>query len=236
MDALSGGEFGWKDTFEENYGEYFEHDDDTHENTSEGGIVIRKRFNEVYQFKITLRGGKPPIWRRIQVPKTYTFGDLHVAIQDAMGWGDCHLHEFEMVRPSSGLEVNIGSPDEDFSREVLPEWKHKIADYFSMENRSADYLYDFGDSWEHKIELEKILPREKDVNYPICIKGKRACPPEDCGGIWGYMDFLEIITDPDHEEYQEMLEWVGGEFDPEHFDVKEVHFTDPDKRRQMAFG
>ena len=194
---------------------------------------MKKRFNEVFQFKISLRGGKPPIWRRIQVPNTYTFWDLHVAIQDAMGWGDCHLHEFEMVRPSSGLEVNIGIPDEDFDREVLPEWKHKIADLFSMENRSANYEYDFGDNWEHKIELEKILPKEKNVDYPRCIKGKRACPPEDCGGIWGYEDFLDIITDPDHEDYQEMLEWVGGEFDPEHFDLKEVGFTDPDVRRQM---
>ena len=71
----------------------------------------------------------------------------------------------------------------DFGREVLPRWKQKIADYFSMENRTADYVYDFGDNWEHKIQLEKILPREKDIKYPICIKGKRACPPEDCGGI-----------------------------------------------------
>jgi hypothetical protein len=77
-------------------------------------------------------------------------------------------------------------PDEDFGREVLPGWKQKIANYFSMKNRSADYVYDFGDNWEHRIQLEKILPREKNINYPICIKGKRACPPEDCGGIWGY--------------------------------------------------
>jgi len=197
---------------------------------------MTKKFNQVYQFKITLKGVRPPIWRRIQVAETYTFWDLHVAIQDVMGWLDYHLHEFEMVNPSTDLKVNIGSPDEDFGREVLPEWKQKIADYFSMENRSADYVYDFGDNWEHKIQLEKILPREKNINYPICIKGKRACPPEDCGGIWGYEDFLEIITDPNHEEYEEMLEWVGGEFDPEHFDVKEVHFDDPDKRRKIAFG
>jgi len=197
---------------------------------------MKKKFNQVYQFKITLKGAKPPIWRRMQVAETYTFWDLHVAIQDAMGWLDCHLHEFGMVNPSTDFEMNIGSPDEDSGREVLPGWKQKIADYFSAENPSADYVYDFGDSWEHQIQLEKILPREKNINYPICIKGKRACPPEDCGGIWGYEDFLEIITDPNHEEYEEMLEWVGGEFDPEHFDVKEVRFDDPDKRRKMAFG
>jgi len=197
---------------------------------------MRKKFNQVYQFKITLKGIKPPIWRRIQVPETYTFWDLHVVIQDAMDWSDYHLHEFEMVNPSTGSEVNIGIPDEDFGRKVLPGWKEKIANYFSMENRSAGYVYDFGDNWIHKIQLEKILPTEKNINYPICIKGKRTCPPEDCGGIWGYEELLEIIRNPNHEEYEEMREWVGGEFDPEHFDVKEVSFDDPDKRRKIAFG
>ncbi len=130
---------------------------------------MKKKFDQVYQFKITLRDIKPPIWRRIQVPETYTFWDLHVAIQDAMGWSDYHLHEFEMVNSSTDLKVNIGIPDEDFGREILPGWKQKIADYFSVENRSADYTYDFGDNWEHIIKLEKILPRDKNVDYPICI-------------------------------------------------------------------
>ena len=197
---------------------------------------MKKKFDQVYQFKITLRDIKPPIWRRIQVPETYTFWDLHVAIQDAMGWSDYHLHEFEIADPSTDLMVNIGIPDEDFDREILPGWKQKIADYFSMGNRLAEYIYDFGDNWEHIIKLEKIFPRDKNIDYPICIAGKRACPPEDCGGIWGYENFLEIINDPDNEEYEDMIEWVGGEFDPEHFDVKEVSFDDPDKRRKIAFG
>jgi len=200
--------------------------------------MAKKKYSQVYQFKITLDGIKPPIWRRIQVPETYTFWGLHVAIQDAMGWDDYHLHEFEMVNPSTDLKANIGIPvqDEVFDREVLPGGKQKIADFFSMENRTASYVYDFGDSWEHKIQLEKILLREKGVEYPKCIKGKRACPPEDCGGVWGYAELLEIIRDPKHEEYEEMLEWVGGEFDPEHFDVEEVSFDDPDRRRKFAFG
>lgn len=197
---------------------------------------MKKKFNQVYQFKIMVKDIKPPIWRRIQVPETYTFWDLHVAIQDAMGWLDYHLHEFEMVDPSSGLKVNIGIPDDDYGQEILPGWKQKIAEYFSMENLSADYTYDFGDNWVHKIQLEKILPREKDVNYSICIKGRRACPPEDCGGAWGYEDFLKIIKDPNHEEYERMLEWVGRGFDPEYFDVKDVHFDDPYKRYEAAFG
>ncbi|GAB6887558.1 plasmid pRiA4b ORF-3 family protein [Desulfothermus okinawensis JCM 13304] len=152
----------------------------------------------MYQFKITLKGIRPPIWRRIQVPETYTFWDLHVAIQDAMGWEDYHLHEFEIINPSTGLKVRIGSPDEDFYREVLLEWKQKIADYFSEENPVANYIYDFGDGWEHKVQLEKILPRKNSINYPVCIKGRRACPPEDCRGIWGYKELLEVIKDPAH--------------------------------------
>jgi len=192
--------------------------------------------NRIYQFKITLWGIRPPIWRRIQVPETYTFWDLHVAIQDAMGWADYHLHEFEITSPQSRGKTRIGIPEGDFDREVLPGWKQKIADYFTQENRTANYMYDFGDGWEHKIELEKILPREKNVKYPTCIKGKRACPPEDCGGIGGYYNLLEIMGNPNHEEYDDMLEWLGEEFDPEHFDINEVMFDDPNKRRKIAIG
>ncbi len=188
---------------------------------------MRKKFTKVYQIKVTLKDIKPPVWRCIQVPETYTFWDLHVAIQDAMGWSDCHLHEFEMLNPSSGLKVNIGIPDGDFGEEIFSGWKQKIADYFSMENRSADYTYDFGDNWEHAVELEKILPRESNVNYPRCISGKRACPPEDCGGIWGYEEICH-----GESEFQEEYE----DYDPEHFNVKEIIFDDPDRRRKTAFG
>jgi len=197
---------------------------------------MNKKYTQVYQFKITLKGIKPPIWRRIQVQETYTFWELHLAIQNAIGWIDRHLHEFELVNPKTGLKQFIGTQNEDFGDEVLPESNKKIADYFSMENQSAVYTYDFGDNWEHKIQLEKIVPREKGVKYPICMKGKRACPPEDCGGIWGYAELLEIIRNPKHEEYEEMLEWLGGEFDPEYFDVEEVSFYDPDKYLKDALG
>ena len=154
---------------------------------------MKKGFKQIYQFKVTLKGIKPSIWRKIQVPETYTFWDLHVAIQDVMGWQDYHLHEFEVIKPSSGRKVMIGFPDEEFGRDVLPGWKQKIADYFSIENPSAEYIYDFGDNWRHEIRLEKILPREKGVKYPLCIDGKRACPPEDCGGTSGYENFLKIL-------------------------------------------
>jgi len=195
---------------------------------------MKKKFNQVYQFKITLDDIRPPIWRRIQVPETYTFWDLHVAIQDAMGWLDYHLHEFEILNPANGLKVTIGLPDDDFPKRNLRDWAQKIANYFSLENPSADYIYDFGDYWQHKIQLEKILPREKNVSYPVCIKGKRAGPPEDCGGASGYENILEIIKNPGHVEYEETIEWLGEEFDPEYFDPKGINFDDPAERLKMA--
>ncbi|MEA3282215.1 MAG: plasmid pRiA4b ORF-3 family protein [Euryarchaeota archaeon] len=144
--------------------------------------------------------------------------------------------EFEMVDPSTASVVHIGIPDEDLTRKSLPEHRRKIAKYFSMENRSAEYVYDFGDNWKHEIQLEKILPREKGAVYPTCITGKRACPPEDCGGLWGYVDVLEALEGPDNEEHEELLDWVGENFDPDHFDVSEVRFSDPDKRFKFMFG
>ncbi len=172
------------------------------------------------------------------MPEYYTFWDLHVAIQDAMGWLDYHLHEFYMTHPVTGEKVIIGVPDEEdelFDRETLPDDREKISDWFSMENRKADYTYDFGDNWTHSIVLEDILPQDRDRDYPLCIAGKRACPPEDCGGTGGYELFLEAISNPRHERHKELLEWAGGKFDPEQFDPREVHFDDPDERRKLAF-
>ena len=125
---------------------------------------MKKRYTHVYQFKITLNDISPPIWRRILVPGTYSFWDLHVVIQDAMGWSDYHLHEFSMIDPSRRRRVKIGIPDdEDFAwgPEILPGWKLRIAGYFSMEDRSATYIYDFGDGWRHTVRLEKIFQGER---------------------------------------------------------------------------
>ena len=171
---------------------------------------MQKKFKKVYQFKVTLKDVKPPVWRRIQVPESYTFWDLHVAIQDAMGWLDYHLHIFEIMNPSKGIKEEIGVPDEDFKSDTRTRIgrKRKIADYFFMDNPKANYQYDFGDNWNHTIELEKIVDRAEEVEYPVCIEGKRSCPPEDCGGAWGYQNFLKIIKKPDDEEYEEMLEWA----------------------------
>ena len=200
---------------------------------------MKQKFDMVYQFKITLLEISPPIWRRVQVPDSYTFWDLHVSIQDAMGWLDCHLHQFELINPNTGKESFIGIPSDTYeyeNREGLPEKKHKITKWFSMEYKKALYEYDFGDNWEHSVELEKILPRDKNVNYPICVSGERACPPEDCGSAPGYERLCEIMKDKDDEEYEEMVGWLSGEYDPEHFNIDEIIFDDPAVRFKTAFS
>jgi hypothetical protein len=194
---------------------------------------------QLYQFKITLKDISPPIWRRIQVPSTYTFWDLHIAIQDAMGWLDCHLHEFR-IRDLNGRMLNFGIPDEDFENQTLPGWKHKISKYISLARPTFEYVYDFGDDWRHKVELEEVLPVEPEADYPRCIKGKRSCPPEDCGGPWGYKELLDVLSDPEHEEHAGSKIWVesikGGPFKPEEFDPTAVQFGDPRERFEQAFS
>ena len=200
---------------------------------------LRLAFDKVYQFKIALKGIEPAIWRRIQVPADYSFWDLHVAVQDSMGWKDCHLHAFRLLNPATGEREEIGIPNQDRfvdEPEFLPGWDFAIADYFSDRNPEAEYEYDFGDGWEHEVTLEKILPRKSKASYPLCLAGERACPPEDCGGPPGYEDLLTTLVDPNHEDHQSTLAWLGRSFDPERFAPNEVHFDDPQKRWQMTVG
>jgi len=198
---------------------------------------MARRSREIYQFKVTLKGIRPPVWRRIQVPDHYSFWDLHIAIQDALGWFDYHLHSFHVTNPSTGQSEEIGVPDEEWaSYKIYPGWKKKIARYFSPMNQKALYVYDFGDDWEHHVVLEKILPRDESVSYPRCTAGRRSAPPEDCGGPWGYANLLKILEDRNHEEHEETRKWVGEDFDPEYFRKDALLFTDPQKRWEDAFS
>lgn len=186
---------------------------------------MKKDFKNVYQFKITLKGIKPPIWRRILVPENFTFLKFSRTINRSMGWDGGHLHSFFVTDPRSGMKYEISdakTAKEAGMHNMRDEKKYNISQFFTPENKKGSYTYDFGDDWEHSLALEKILPIEPEKDYPVCIEGKRACPPDDVGGVWGYQEFLEIMKDPDHPEHEEMLEWVGGEFDPEEFDIEDL--------------
>jgi hypothetical protein len=171
----------------------------------------------IYQLKVTLRDSNPAIWRRIQVADTILLPHLHGVLQLAMGWTNSHLHSFQVGKRIFAEP----SPDDDFP----------ITDYRSVRlNQIAPtvadqlvYIYDFGDSWEHDIIVEEILPVEKGTRHPLCLDGQRACPPEDVGGVWGYADFLKAIRNPRHREHTEMLTWAGGAFDPDKFDLPGVN-------------
>ena len=175
---------------------------------------------QIYQLKITLRDSKPPIWRRIQVPGDISLEKLHWVIQEAMGWTNSHMHQF--IHRETYYGVSMKDDFGDF-HEMKNEKTVKLNQLVSRPKAKFVYEYDFGDSWEHEILLEKILPPESGVRYPVCLTGKRACPPEDCGGVWGYAGFLEAIQNPNHPEHDDMLEWIGGSFDPEAFDLDAVN-------------
>jgi len=193
----------------------------------------------VYQLKITLFDTQPKIWRRILIPTSASFWDLHSAIQDVFGWNDSHLHMFLYDDRAFKKSLIFGVPT-DGETTTLPSWKHKISKYLNLEEPCLKYVYDLGDDWIHMIEVENILPAEKDVAYPVCIGGKRNSPPDDCGGVRGYEEMMEILSDPADEEYEDTKEWIdsvtGGTYDPEHFDPTEVKFMNPKVRYKEVFG
>jgi hypothetical protein len=170
---------------------------------------------KVFQMKVTLVDSKPPIWRRILVGDTLSLGKFHELLQIVMGWSDSHLHMFRLN------EQIFGAPEDDETglMETKDERKYKLSQFPFEVGSHFVYEYDFGDGWEHKIVIEKILPFSPDLQIPVCLKGKRACPPEDIGGVWGYIDFLEELADPDNPEREDLLEWIGEDFDPEAFDL-----------------
>jgi hypothetical protein len=180
-----------------------------------------KPTDAVYQFKITLIGAKPPIWRRIQV-KDCTLDKLHEQIQTAMGWTNSHLHQFEIEGDRYGDPELLDDEFEAF--ECVDSTKTNLSQILPRTGKrfAFRYAYDFGDGWEHEVLFEGSPPVDPRAKYPLCLAGKRACPPENCGGVWGYRDFLEAIANSQHEEHSSMLEWIGGRFDPEEFDPKQA--------------
>ena len=181
---------------------------------------IKADSHTIYQFKITLIGSKPPIWRRIQVADC-TLDKLHQHIQTAMGWTNSHLHQFEIKGKRYGdPELIVDGFDDsncvDSTRTRISKILPKTGKRFSF-----TYEYDFGDGWDHEILFEGCPQKEPRKRYPLCIEGERACPPEDVGGIGGFYEFLEALADPKHNQHDDFLEW-GGEFESEKFDAQQA--------------
>jgi hypothetical protein len=176
---------------------------------------------KIYQIQIVLTRLKPKIWRRLIVPSDLMLADFHKIIQTSMGWTNSHLHQFIKNRTFYTERM----PD-DYSWDEMNNVdykKIKISDLLKKEKEEIVYEYDFGDGWKHDVLLEKILPDDEKLKYPVCLAGEMNCPPEDCGGRRGYSDLLEILKHPDHEEYDSYIEWLGGVFDPEHFNKEAVN-------------
>lgn len=168
-------------------------------------------MTQTYQLKITLRGTKPPIWRRLLVPGSLNLERLHRVIQDAMGWENSHLHSFEV----HGAEFGAADSDE-WGGDVKAENQHTLERLLRVKDRFT-YRYDFGDGWEHQIVVEKITPGEPAA--PSVIAGARACPPEDCGGIWGYEELVAALADKRHPRHAALAEWAPPDWTPERFDL-----------------
>lgn len=178
---------------------------------------MKKPTGRIYQLKVVLNGSKPPIWRRVRVAAGTPLTDLHMVIQIAMGWTDSHLHQF-IVGQKAYRDLDLDLED-DWS----PEAGVAVSTLLKKEKQWLTYEYDFGDDWDHRVTLEKILPMDASRSLPVCIEGKRSCPPEDVGGIRGYAEFLEAYMDPSHPSHDEYVEWAGDDFQPERCDLAEIN-------------
>ena len=190
------------------------------------------------QYLVVLAGTDPLVWRRIRVPASYSFWDLHVAIQDSMGWLDYHLHEFRVLDPRSGTIMKLGIPDDEGwdDAPLVADWLEFPLDYVVGSPPPMQYTYDFGDDWTHAVIFEGFehAPGRRKLR-PECVGGGGRCPPEDCGGVHGYTELLAALADVDHPEHDEYLEWAGAPIDPAVFSANSVQFDDPAKRWRIAF-
>lgn len=171
----------------------------------------------IYRIKASLRYIEPPIWRRIEVPSDITLAKLHAVLQAAMGWRNVHLHAFRI-----GREI-YGKPDRSMPDYAMNDERKTCLDAIAGQGDTIIYEYDFGDGWEHTLKIEKVFPPEPKVRYPRCTAGRRACPPEDCGGPPGYAHLLDVLRDPRHEEHEELRDWLPSGFDPEAFDADAIN-------------
>lgn len=173
---------------------------------------------KVLQLKVELQGVHPKVWRRVCVPSSIRLAKLHVVLLHVMGWGGGHLHEFEFA------EGRYGETDPDWPDESMDDESKVSLTKALGQSTTFTWTYDFGDHWAHKIKVERVdsLPAELKLQFPMCLAGAGACPPEDVGGTPGYAQFLQAIADPAHPEHDEMTEWIGRPFDPHAFHVQEA--------------
>lgn len=176
---------------------------------------------EAIRISVTLDETSPLIWRELLVPSDITFYKLHHTIQIAMGWTNSHLFEFKVEGYRIGeIYEDLEGLDEGH---ITDARSTKLTDLINKENEAFSYEYDFGDGWDHTIQFEKIVSLEDDHQLPFCISGALKCPPEDCGGIYGFYNFLDILSDKRHPDYKETKIWAGGKFDPNEFDLLKIN-------------
>ncbi|MBK8267027.1 MAG: plasmid pRiA4b ORF-3 family protein [Planctomycetes bacterium] len=188
-------------------------------------VLVGSNPESIFELKVSLIGSRPLIWRRFEMASYYTLDDLHNVIQFVMGWYDCHMHQFIV-----DADRRYGPPPPaDLVNDIWADEKLQNSQSIAISaledelKKGIQYEYDFGDSWLHEINLVKSLPMGRTNHKPVCLAGKNACPPEDCGGLHGYYHMLDAIKDPKDGMYEEYTEWLGTEFDPAFFDIETVN-------------
>ncbi|MDI6774695.1 MAG: plasmid pRiA4b ORF-3 family protein [Verrucomicrobiota bacterium] len=174
-------------------------------------------IDRICQIRVVLKDSDPPIWRRVLAPAAYTLGDLHSIIQAVMPWTDSHMHEFLVG------DVHYGAPDREFEADVQEEEDISLAEAFRGRQTCIEYAYDFGDGWDHFVELEAIVQRDPAQEYPRCVGGENACPPENSGSMDGYYDKLRILADPKGPQHPFIKDWMPLGFDPTAFSVEKAN-------------
>lgn len=178
---------------------------------------------EIIQLRVSLLQSKPLIWRQIHVSKETTFFELHHIIQIVLGWKNCHLFEFGLEGYRIGEIYDDGKIEDLGTNELIDSRTIALKDLITQKGETFKYLYDFGDNWEHLIEVEDFIEKDISLKYPICIDGQMNCPPDDSGGLRNYYASLEILKDKKHPEYKENTVWFGRTYDPEKFDKEKAN-------------
>jgi hypothetical protein len=188
--------------------------------------MASRRVGDIFQIKVTLLETDPVVWRRLLVPASMTLAKFHGVLQTAMGWTNSHLHCFEIGDRRIGM-INL----EEDADDLEDERRVRLLSLIRRKEDSLIYQYDYGDSWKHLVDVEAVMHPDERCAYPLCIGGERACPPEDCGGTYGYENLLRVLKSPKDEEYDSMLMWLGGYFDPAGFDANAVNMAFRSHRR-----